>query len=74
MSEKETFTKFIEVNGTWLLSFVALLSACASGTLVYFLKSRCTRITCFCCELERQPISEENLRNIELQESNSVAV
>ena len=67
MSEQnESFTKFIEVNGTWVLSFTAVLSACISGTFVYFLRSRCTRIRCGCIECIRQPLSEENLGSANL--------
>jgi hypothetical protein len=67
MSEQnESFTKFIEVNGTWVLSFTAVLSACISGTLVYFLRSRCTTIRCGCIECIRQPLSEENLESANL--------
>jgi hypothetical protein len=68
MSEQnESFTKFIEVNGTWVLSFTAVLSACISGTLVYFLRSRCTTIRCGCIECIRQPLSEENLESANLE-------
>jgi hypothetical protein len=71
MSEQhESFTKFVEVNGTWLLSFVAMLSACVSGTLVYFLKSRCLKIKCGCIECIREPISEDNLNNVDLRSNN----
>jgi hypothetical protein len=67
MSEQnESFTKFIEVNGTWVLSFTAVLSACISGTFVYFLRSRCTTIRCGCIECIRQPLSEENLESANL--------
>ena len=59
--ERETFTKFIEINGTWVLTFTGILSACVSGTLMYFLKSRCTRINCGCVSCERDPISEDHL-------------
>lgn len=70
MSEhNESFTKFIEVNGTWVLSFTAVLSACISGTLVYFLRSRCTRIRCLCLECIRQPLSEDTLRNTNLNDT-----
>ena len=68
--EPETFTNFIEVNGTWLLSFVAMLSACVSGTLVYFLKSRCTRIKCGCVSCEREPLSEGNINSVSLGVNN----
>ena len=68
MSEQnESFTKFIEVNGTWVLSFTAVLSACISGTFVYFLRSRCTTIRCGCIECIRQPLSEENLESANLE-------
>ena len=68
MSEQnESFTKFIEVNGTWVLSFTAVLSACISGTFVYFLRSRCTKIRCGCIECIRQPLSEENLESANLE-------
>ena len=67
MSEQnESFTKFIEVDGTWVLSFTAVLSACISGTFVYFLRSRCTTIRCGCIECIRQPLSEENLESANL--------
>lgn len=64
--EKESFTKFIEINGTWVITFTGILSACVSGTLVYFLKSRCTRIKCACVSCEREPISEDNLAGVNL--------
>lgn len=41
---------FVERNGAWLLSVFGLMSACTSAVLMYFLKSRCTRITC--CGME----------------------
>lgn len=69
--EEETFTHFIEVNGTWVITFTGILSACVSGTLMYFLKSRCTRIQCGCVSCERDPISEDNLPEVVLA-NNSV--
>ena len=65
MDEKETFTKFIETNGTWVLTFTGILTACISGTLVYFLKSRCSRISCCFATCEREPLSEDALGGIE---------
>ena len=64
--ETETFTHFIEVNGTWVITFTGILSACVSGTLVYLLKSRCTRIQCGCLSCERQPLSEDHLNDVNL--------
>ena len=55
MSE-ESFTVFIKENGTWVLSFTAILSGCIGATLVSFLKSRCTVIRCGCVSCERQVI------------------
>ena len=37
---------FVERNGAWLLSVLGIFSACVSGMLVYFLKSRCVHIKC----------------------------
>ena len=67
MAEPETFTNFIETNGTWVITFTGILSACVSGTLVYFLKSRCTKISCGPCSCEREPISEANLNSVALE-------
>ncbi len=44
---------FIERNGAWLLSVFGIISACISGMLVYFLKSRCRTIKCCGMECER---------------------
>jgi hypothetical protein len=68
--EPETFTNFIEVNGTWVITFTGILSACVSGTLVYFLRSRCTQIKCFCFECKRIPITEDNINSVSLGVNN----
>lgn len=47
---------FIERNGTWILSMVGVVGACASGILVYMLKSRCTKIKCCGVECDRDVI------------------
>ena len=64
--ERESFTKFVEVNGDWLVMFVGVLGAFVSVTMLYCLRSRCTNIRCFCVECIRQPISEENVNNVSL--------
>lgn len=72
MSETETFSKFVELNSGFIITFFGMFGACVSGTLVYFLRSRCTRIKCGCIECVRQPISEENMNNISLNTSDNV--
>lgn len=52
---------WVQRNGTWVLSMVGVLGACASGLLVYMIKSRCTRIRCCGIECER-----DVLPNVEL--------
>ena len=61
-SNDDSFTRFVEINGAWVLSFSAVLSACVSGTFIYFLKSRCSRIKCFCIECNRDVVSEDRLQ------------
>ena len=61
-NNEESFTRFVEINGAWVLSFSAVLSACVSGTFIYFLKSRCSRIKCFCIECNRDVVSEDRLQ------------
>ena len=48
---------FIERNGAWLLSVLGVLSACVSGMLAYFLRSRCKKIKCCGCECERDVLA-----------------
>ncbi len=65
-----SLTTFIEVNGAFLLTTFGMLSACVSGMTLYFLKSRCTKIDCFCIKCEREPLSEQNLSEINLSTDN----
>lgn len=65
--QQETFTKFVELNSGFIITFFGMIGACVSGTLVYFLRSRCTRVKCFCLECIRQPISEENMSRASLE-------
>ena len=46
--QPDSFTNFIQVNGTWVLTFTGLISACVGTTFVYFLKSRCTKVSIGC--------------------------
>ncbi len=41
---------FVERNGAWILSVMALVGSCCTAVLVYFLKSRCVSIRC--CGME----------------------
>ncbi len=50
---------FIERNGTWVLSVLAVLMTCIGAMLTFFLRSRCSRIRCFCFECEREVVSLE---------------
>ena len=52
---------FIQRNGTWLLSMLGIVSACISGLLMYFLKSRCSRIKCCGNECERDVLDLGNV-------------
>ena len=48
---------FIERNGTWLLSMIGVIGACAAGLCVYMIKSRCTKIKCCGSECERDVLA-----------------
>ena len=52
---------FIERNGAWLLSVLGVTTACVSGVLAYFLKSRCSRIKCCGVECERDVLNLERV-------------
>ena len=47
---------FLERNSAFLLSVFGILSGCLAGLTAYFLKSRCTKIKCFCVHCERDPL------------------
>ena len=57
---------FVERNGTWILSVLAVVTSCFAGMLAYFLKSRCTTIKCCGTECTRDvldltTVSEDQL-------------
>ena len=58
---------FVERNGAWLLSVLGVATACVSGMLAYFLKSRCSRIRCCGMECERDVLNLERVREDQLQ-------
>jgi hypothetical protein len=53
---------FVQRNGTWVLSVLAVMMSCIAAILGYFLRSRCTRIQCCGMECERQvlDLTQEN--------------
>ena len=58
---------FVERNGAWLLSVLGVLTACVSGILAYFLKSRCSHIKCCGVEITRDVLNLERVSDAELQ-------
>jgi hypothetical protein len=52
----ESSPGFIEKNGTFVLTFVGIISTGIGIVLSYFLKSRCTEIKCFGISCKRRPI------------------
>lgn len=58
---------FVERNGAWLLSVLGVVTACMSGILAYFLKSRCSRIKCCGMECERDVLNLERVPEEQLQ-------
>ena len=50
---------FIERNGTWILSMLAIVSAGVSGLFMYMLKSRCSTIKCCGAECQRDVVAIE---------------
>ena len=53
---------FVERNGTWMLSVMAVLSSCCGAVLVYMLKSRCKTMKCCGVEIERDVLDEAAVR------------
>ena len=47
---------WLEKHSTFVLTFVASISACMGVVLTYFLKSRCKKIKCCGFECDRTPI------------------
>jgi len=53
---------FVERNGTWVLSVLAVLSSCCGAVLVYMLKSRCKTMKCCGVEVEREVLNDATVR------------
>lgn len=54
------------IDGGFVLTLVGLIGAGSAYCLTYFLKSRCTRIKCGCIECLREPISENQLNEVQI--------
>lgn len=54
------------IDGGFVLTLVGLIGAGSAYCLTYFLKSRCTRIKCGCIECLREPISEDQLNEVQI--------
>ena len=50
---------WLEKHSTFVLTFVASISACMGVVLTYFLKSRCKKLKFCCIECDRTPIELE---------------
>ena len=64
----ESSPGFIEKNGTFVLTFVGIISTGIGIVLSYFLKSRCTEIKCFGLSCKRKPI-ELDVDDVEITSS-----
>lgn len=56
-------------DGTFILSVLGVVSACFSGLLVYFIKSRCTVLKCCCIHIERDTIPASVIQSQDLGHS-----
>ena len=52
---------FLQRNGAWVLSVLGICGTCGAATLAYFLKSRCTRISCLGFSCERDPLPADQV-------------
>lgn len=66
IEQPRDFTYFLQTNGAFILTLLGLMGSCTTAMLLYFLRSRCTRVKCCCMECIRQPVSEENLHETTL--------
>lgn len=48
---------FLERNGTWVLSFSAIVFTCIGGMFTYMLKSRCKKIQCLGMSCDRDVVA-----------------
>ena len=70
--EQEHFD-FLQRNGTWLLSMLAVVMSCITLTLGYFLRSRCTSIKCCGVECSRDVLNLTEENDLELRATNNIS-
>jgi hypothetical protein len=51
-----SFSEYCKENAGFILASLGLISACCAGCLKFILKSRCTEIKCFGCQIKRDVI------------------
>lgn len=75
MTTVDSFSNFIQLNGSFILTFMAVLTGCTSGLFVYVLKSRCSNIKCCWGLLSciREPIPATDLDNIQITTTSHLA-
>ena len=61
----------------FILALVGIGSACLGAFLTFILRSRCTKITCCCCEIQRKVLTPDEIeanvievKNTTLQQNN----
>jgi hypothetical protein len=71
MMSDEYTPDFIERNGTWVLSVLAVLVGCGGTLLAFCLKSRCRNIKCCGAECDRDVLAIDP-KSIEIQPVSAV--
>ena len=59
---------FLQKHGAWLLTIVGIATGAFSALLVYFLKSRCRKISCWGLSCDRE-VLELDPNNVDLTSS-----
>lgn len=60
---------FLEKHSTFVITITGALSGLLGVIFTYFLKSRCTKVSCCCASCEREPIPVD-AENIEVINNN----
>ena len=71
MSEA-SISEFVSSNSGFLLTLLGISAGMCGGLLGCILKSRCSRIKCFCIELERDVLNLETVdpQNVRIDTNN----
>ena len=56
----------LPVSESLILTALGMIGACCAGMLTCILKSRCTKISCGCCSIERDVIPAAELNNVQV--------